>query len=85
MSVSTSSCSGITSYLFLPPPVRSVHFSMEVFRGGNTVKAMLSGIKQMLGVSRLLHQPSHAFGDVSTPEFDRALVIPIPFHILESV
>jgi len=39
----------------------------------------------MLGVRCLPHQPSHAFDDVSTPVFDRALVIVIPSHILESV
>jgi hypothetical protein len=39
----------------------------------------------MLGVRWLLHQPSHAFDDVLTPVFDRALVIVIPFHILEGV
>jgi hypothetical protein len=39
----------------------------------------------MLGVGWLPHQPSHAFDDVSTPVFDRALVIVIPFHILKSV
>jgi hypothetical protein len=38
----------------------------------------------MLGIGWLLHQPSHAFDDVSTAEFDRALVIVIPSHILES-
>jgi len=33
----------------------------------------------------LPHQPCHGFDDVSTPVFDRALVIVIPSHILESV
>jgi hypothetical protein len=39
----------------------------------------------MLGVGWLPHQPSHAFDDVSTAVFDRALVIVIPSHILKSV
>ena len=39
----------------------------------------------MLGVGWLPHQPSHAFDDVSTPIFDRALVIVIASHIDESV
>jgi hypothetical protein len=39
----------------------------------------------MLGVRLVPHQPSDAFDDVSTPVFDRALVIVIPSHILESV
>jgi hypothetical protein len=48
-------------------------------------KAMLRGVNEMLGVSWLPHQPSHAFDDVSTPVFDRPLVIVIPSHFLESV
>jgi hypothetical protein len=39
----------------------------------------------MLGAGWLPHQPSHAFDDVSMPEFDMALVMVIPSHILESV
>ena len=39
----------------------------------------------MLGVGWLPHQPSHAFDDVSTTVFDRALVVVIPSHILEGV
>ena len=39
----------------------------------------------MLGVHWLQKQPFQAFDDISTPEFDRALVIVIPSHILESV
>jgi len=39
----------------------------------------------LLGVGWLQHQPSHAFDDVSTPAFDKVLVIVIPSHILESV
>ena len=39
----------------------------------------------MVRTGWLPHQPSHALDDVSTPVFDRALVIVIPSHILESV
>ena len=39
----------------------------------------------MLEIDWLPHQPSPGFDDVSTPVFDRALVIIIPFHIFESV
>jgi hypothetical protein len=46
---------------------------------------MLRGIQQMLGTGRLPHEPSHAFDDVSTPVFDRVLVMVIPSVILESV
>jgi len=46
---------------------------------------MLRGVNKMLGVRRLLHQPSHGFDDVPTPVCDRALVIVILSHILESV
>jgi len=84
-SVSTSSCSGISPYLCLPLPVRSVHFGIEEFRRRIAVEATLRGITMMLGICWLPHPPSHAFDDVSTPVFDRALVIVIPFHILESV
>jgi len=84
-SVSTSSCSGISPYLCLPPPVCSVHFGIEAFRWRITVKATLRGVNVMLGLRWLPHQPSHSFDDVSTPVFDRALEIVIPFHILDSV
>jgi len=82
---STSSYSGISPYLCLPPPDRSVHFGIEAFRWRIAVNATLRGINKMLGARWLPHQPSHAFDDVSTPVFDRALVIVIPSHILESV
>jgi len=62
-----------------------VHFSIEEFRGRVAVKATLRGENDMLGIGWLPHQPSHALDDVSTPVFDRALVIVIPSHILESV
>jgi len=39
----------------------------------------------MLSVGCLAYQPPHALDDVSTPVFDRALVIVIPSHIVESV
>jgi len=84
-SISTSLSSSICAYLCLPPPVHSVHFSIEVFRWGIAVKAMPRGVNEMLSVGWQPHQPSHAFDDVSTPVFDRPLVIVIPSHILESV
>jgi len=39
----------------------------------------------MLGVGWLPNQPSHGLDTVSTPAFDRPLVIVIPSHILEGV
>jgi hypothetical protein len=39
----------------------------------------------MLGVGCLPHQPSHAFDDMSTPEFDRVSVVVISSDILRSV
>jgi len=62
-----------------------VHFGIEAFRGGIAVIATLRGKNEMLGIGWLPHQSSHAFDDVSTPVFDRALVIVIPSHILESM
>jgi len=84
-SVGASSCSGISPYLCLRPPVSSVHFGIEVLWRRIAVRATLRGVKKMLGVCWLLHQPSHAFDDVSTPVFVTALVVVIPFHILGSV
>jgi hypothetical protein len=84
-SVSTSSWLGISPYLCLPPLVRSVHLGMEAFWWRIAVNATLRGVNQMLGVRWLPPQPSHASYDVSTQVIDRALVIDIPFHILESV
>jgi hypothetical protein len=46
---------------------------------------MLRGINEILGTGLLPHQPSHDFDDVSTPVFDRLLVIVIPSRIIESV
>jgi hypothetical protein len=62
-----------------------VHFSIEAFRWCIAVKATLRGVNDMLGVSWLPHQPSHAFDDVLTPVFDTPLVIVIPSHILDGV
>jgi hypothetical protein len=62
-----------------------VPFSIEEFRWRIAVKAMLRSVNEMLGVGWLLHQASHAFDDVSTPVLNRALVIVIPSHILESM
>jgi hypothetical protein len=84
-SISTLLSSSISAYLCLQPPVRCVHFSIEAFRWRFGVKATLRGLNEMLGVGWLAHQPSHAFDDVSTPVFDRPLVIVMPSHILEGV
>jgi hypothetical protein len=62
-----------------------VHFGIEAFWWCIAVKATLWGVNEWLGICRLLHHPSHAFDDVSTPVFDRAWVVVSPFHILESV
>ena len=75
----------LSLYLCLPPPVRSVHFGIEAFRWRIAVKASLRGVNEMPGVGCLLHQPSHAFDNFSTPVFDKAVVIVIPSHILKSV
>ena len=85
MSISTSSSCSISPYQCLPPPVRGVHFGIDVIRWRISVKAMLRGVNEMLSIGWLSHQSSHAFDDVSTPIFDRALVIVIPSHILERV
>jgi hypothetical protein len=77
--------SSISPYLSLPPPARSVHFGIEAVWGRIAVKAPLRGENEMLGVVWLPHVLSHAFDDVSTPVFDRVLVIVIPSHIVESV
>ena len=83
--VSTSSPSDISPYLCLPPPVCSVHFDIEAFRWSIAVKLMLRRVNKTLGVGWLQHQLSDAFDDVLTTVFDRAFVIVILCHILESV
>jgi hypothetical protein len=62
-----------------------VHFGIEVLRVRIAVNVPLRGENQMLRVSWLLHQPSHAFDNVSTAVFDRALVIAISSHNFNSV
>ena len=49
------------------------------------VKSMLRGVHELLGVGCPPLEPSHALDDVSDQAFDRALVIVIPSHIIESV
>jgi len=49
-SISTLLSSSISPYLCLPPPVRSVHFGIEAFRGRIAVKATLRGKNEMLSV-----------------------------------
>jgi hypothetical protein len=75
----------ISPGLCLPLPVCSVHFGLDVFHWRIAVKASLSGVNEIFRIDCLPLKPLHAFDDVSTPEFDRALVIVIPPHILESV
>jgi len=84
-SVSTSSPLDISCYLSLPPPVQSMHIGREASRWHIPVEATLRRLNTMLGVGWLPHQPSHAFDVVSIAVFDRAMVIVIPSHILESV
>jgi len=62
-----------------------VHFGIEAFRCHIAVKETPRGVNEMLGIGRLWHQPSDAFDAVSTPVVDRALLIFIPSHIVESV
>ena len=85
MSISMLLSWSIYSYLCLPPPVRRVHFDIEAFRCRIAVKATLRGVNEMLSVGWLPYQLSHALDNVLTSVFDRALVIDIPFHILERV
>jgi len=85
VSISMGLSSSISPYLRLSPLVRSVHFGIEAFRWRIGVNATLRGVNEMLGIGWLLHQPSHGFDEVSTPVFDKALVIVIPSPILESV
>jgi len=75
----------ISPYLCLPPPVRSVHICIEAFRWRNAVNAKLRDVNEMLHVGWLLHQPSHASDDVSTPVYHGALWIVIPSYILTRV
>jgi len=84
-SVNMSSSSGISPYLCFPPQARSVHFEVEVFRWRITVKATLRGVNVMLGEGWLQYQRSPPLDDVSTRVLGRAVLIVIPFHILESV
>ena len=62
-----------------------MHFGIEVFRGHIAPQATLRGENEMRGVGWLRYQPSHAFDDISTAVFDRALVIVLSPNILEGV
>jgi hypothetical protein len=62
-----------------------VHFGIEAFQGHIAVKATLRVENKILGIGWMTHQPSYGFHVVSTPVFDRELVIVIPCHILKSV
>jgi hypothetical protein len=85
MVISTLLSSGISPYLGLLPPDSSVHFGIEEILCSITVRSTLRGVNEILRVGWLPHHPSHAFDDVSIPVFDRALVMVIPSHILETV
>ena len=84
ISIRMSLSSSISCYLGLPPPDRSVHFGIRAFWWRITVRVILRGINAMFCTGWLPHQPSHAFYDVSTLVYDRALVVVIPSHIFES-
>jgi len=85
ISISTLLSSSVSAYMCLPPPVRSVHFSIERIWWRIAVEGQLRGVHQMLGVGWLPHHLCIVFDDVSTPVFHRALVIVIRYHILESL
>jgi hypothetical protein len=81
--ISTLLSSSFSASQYLPPPVSSVHFSIEAYRWRIAVKATQRGVHEMLGVGWLPHEPAYALDDVSTPVFDRPSVIVIQSHILE--
>jgi hypothetical protein len=62
-----------------------VYFVIEACWGSIAVTTIQRDEIQILGISRLPHQPSHLIDVVSTPIFDTSLVIVIQYHILESV
>jgi len=84
-SISTVLSSSISPSLCRLPSLHIVKFGIEAFWWSIAVEATLRGVHEMVRTGWLPHQPSHALDDVSTPVFDRALVIVIPSHILESV
>jgi len=85
MSISKWLSTSISAYLWLPTIVHGVDFGTKAFWWRITINAMQRGVNVMLSVGWLPHQPSHAFDDISTPVFNRPLVVVIPSHILESV
>jgi len=85
MIISTLLSSSSSLDLRLPPPVHSLHFGTEALRWHYAVTATLMGVNELFGVVWLPHQPSHGFDDLSTPVFDTASGIVIPFNILESM
>jgi len=82
MWISTLLFFSISPSLCLPPPVRTVQFSISVVQWSIAVKAMLRAVNEILSTGWLRHQPSHAFDDIPTPEFNPVLVIVISSHIL---
>jgi len=71
----------ISAYLRLTPPARNVQFRTKPFQWRIAGEATQRGENEMLSIGCLPYQPSHAFDDISTAVFDRALVIIIPCHI----
>ena len=84
-SIRTLLSSSISPYLGLPPPVCCMHFGIKAFRLRKAVKATLRGAHQRLSIRWLLHQPSDAFDDFSTPAFNKAFVMVISTHNVKSV
>jgi hypothetical protein len=77
--------SSISPYLYLPPPVRCVHFGVVAFPGHIAVKAILRGKNELLGIGWLPLQPSCMVDNVFTAIFDWAVVILVPSHMLKSL
>jgi len=83
-SFSTLLSLSIFPYLCLSSPVHSVYFGIVAIQWRIAVKATLRGVNEILVVGWLMHQPSPAFDDVSTPVFDLALATVIPSNSLKS-
>jgi len=82
---SMSSCSGISLYQCLPPPVHRVHCGIKAFWWQMTGKPSLKGVIMMLGIHLQPQYPSPVLDNVSTPLFDRAFVIVLTVHFLVSL
>jgi hypothetical protein len=78
----------IHQYLCLPVSLTTCPQCAFQYGGGLVAHRCYSnaeGLNEMLRVGWLVHQPSHAFDDVSTPVFDKPLVIVIPSHLFKSM